>query len=257
MSDDGHFDESLAATYDDDPDAFDPATVDPAVDFLAGLAGTGPALEFAVGTGRIALPLAARGVAVHGIELSRAMAARLAAKPGGADIPVTIGDMATTRVPGSFRLVYLVFTTLMNLTTQAAQVACFRNAAAHLAAGGAFVIEVMVPRLRQLPPGQPLHVFRAGAGHWGIDEYDTVNQGLVSHHILSDGGATRRYSMPCRYVWPAGAGRIGYARRSAPTAMPTSRCGVRRLADRAAADAGCAGLRRGLRQAGRPPMIGS
>jgi len=218
MSDDGHFDESLAATYDDDPDAFDPATVEPAVDFLAGLAGTGQALEFAVGTGRIALPLAARGVAVHGIELSRAMAARLAAKPGGADVPVTIGDMSNTTVPGlsgpgpsrpgpsvpgPFQLVYLVFNTIMNLTTQAAQVACFRNAAAHLAAGGAFVIEVMVPRLRQLPPGQPLHVFRAGDAHWGIDEYDTVNQGLVSHHIVSDGGATRRYSMPCRYVWPA------------------------------------------------------
>jgi len=203
MSDDGHFDETFAASYDDDAEAFDPATVDPAVDFLAGLAGGGAALELAVGTGRIALPLARRGVPVHGIELSRAMAARLATKPGGADIPVTIGDMATTRVPGSFRLVYLVFNTIMNLTTQAAQVACFKNAAAHLAPGGAFLIEVMVPRLRQLPPGQALHVFRAGAGHWGIDEYDVVHQGLVSHHIVGEGGATRSYSMPCRYVWPA------------------------------------------------------
>lgn len=203
MSDDGHFDETLAASYDDDADAFHPATVDPAVDFLAGLAGPGAALEFAVGTGRIALPLARRGVPVHGIELSRAMVARLAAKPGAADIPVTIGDMASTTVPGSFELVYLVFNTIMNLTTQAAQLACFRNAAAHLAPGGAFVVEVMVPRLRQLTPGQTLHVFRAGAGHWGIDEYDVVNQGLVSHHIVSEGGATRSYSMPCRYVWPA------------------------------------------------------
>jgi len=133
MSDDGHFDETFAASYDDDAEAFDPATVDPAVDFLAGLAGGGAALELAVGTGRIALPLARRGVPVHGIELSRAMAARLATKPGGADIPVTIGDMATTRVPGSFRLVYLVFNTIMNLTTQAAQVACFKNAAAVIA----------------------------------------------------------------------------------------------------------------------------
>src|SRR6478752_5323074 len=137
---------------------FDPAVVEPAVDVLAGLAASGPALELAIGTGRIALPLARRGVRVHGIELSAAMAARLKEKPGGDAIGVTIGDMATTRVDGTFSLVYLVFNTIGNLTTQAQQVACFRNAAAHLAPGGCFVIEVGVPDLQRLPAGETSRV---------------------------------------------------------------------------------------------------
>ena len=156
--DDGYFDERVAATYDDD-EMFDPAAVRPAVDLLVELAGGGRALELGVGTGRIALPLAARGVRVHGIDLSAAMVARLRTKPGADDIGTTIGDFATATVEGTFSLVYLVYNTIMNLTTQAAQVGCFRNAAAHLEPGGCFVIEVMLPDLRRLPPGETFHVF--------------------------------------------------------------------------------------------------
>ncbi len=173
------------------------------VDFLAELARDGSALEFAIGTGRIALPLFQRGVPVHGIELSRAMVARLRAKQGAERIQVTVGDMATTTVEGLFTLVYLVFNTIGNLTTQDAQVACFQNAAAHLEAGGAFVIEVGLPGLRRLPPGDSHRVFRAGDEGWGIDEYDIANQGLVSHHLRIRDGELRRISIPFRYVWPA------------------------------------------------------
>src|SRR6266700_7013680 len=151
---DGYFGERVAATYDDSPETFGPGAADAVADVLAGLAGRGRALELGIGTGRIALPLARRGVEVHGIDLSRAMVARLRAKPGGDAIPVTIGDFATTTMDGTFALAYLVFNTIMNLTTQDAQVACFRNAAAHLEPGGCFVIEVRVPDLRRLPPGQ-------------------------------------------------------------------------------------------------------
>src|SRR5207249_3665090 len=136
-----------------------------------------------IGTGRIAVPLAARGVTVHGIDLSEAMIARLRAKPGAESIGVTVGDFSTTRVDGSFRLVYLVFNTIMNLTTQTAQVACFRNAADHLETDGSFVIETGIPDLRRLPPGERYVVFDANPTHWGVDEYDVVNQGLVSHHF--------------------------------------------------------------------------
>jgi SAM-dependent methyltransferase len=199
---DGYFGEKVAASYDED-EMFAEAAVEPAVGFLAALAGDGAALEFAIGTGRIGLPLAKRGVPVHGIELSNAMVARLRAKPGGDAIPVTIGDMATTRVEGSFSLVYLVYNTIGNLTTQAAQVACFRNAAAHLAPGGRFVIELLVPDLQRLPPGERFHVFDAGETHWGIDEYDVANQGLVSHHFDLVDGRWELQSMPFRSVWPA------------------------------------------------------
>src|SRR4249920_4170049 len=171
--DDGDFDERVAATYDDD-EMFDPAAVEPAVDFLTELTGGGRALELGVGTGRIALPLAARGVPVHGIDLSRAMVARLRAKPAGGAIGVTIGDFATTRVDGTFSVAYLVFNTIMNLTSQEAQVACFRNVAAHLEPGGCFVIEVGVPGLRLLPPGETLHAFHVSETRWGIDEYDVA-----------------------------------------------------------------------------------
>jgi SAM-dependent methyltransferase len=209
VHDDGYFDERIAATYDDDAEIFDPRVVDPMVDFLADLAGAGRALEFGIGTGRIALPLARRGIAVHGIELSKAMAARLQAKPGGGAIGLTIGDFATTVVPESFAVVYLVFNTIGNLTTQAAQVTCFRNAAAHLMPGGCFVIEVGVPALQRLPPGDTLIAFRLSDTHWGIDEFDVVTQRLTSHHLTMRDGCAERFSIPLRYVWPAELDRMG------------------------------------------------
>jgi hypothetical protein len=201
---DGYFDESVAATYDEDSaERFDPAVVEPAVNFLAELAGSGAALESAIGTGRIALPLAERGVSVHGIDMSAAMVERLRAKPGGDGIAVTIGDFATTRVDGSFSLVYLVYNTIGNLTTQEAQVTCFRNAAGHLEPGGTFVIEVGVQELRRLPPGESGHVFHGGEDRWGIDEYDVARQGLISHHFWIQEGRAEHFSMPFRYVWPS------------------------------------------------------
>ena len=204
MHDDGHFGERVAARYDDDATIFEPAVVDPVVDLLVELAGSGRALELGIGTGRIALPLARRGVQVHGIELSKAMAARLRAKPGGQEIGVTIGDFATTTVDGTFSVAYLVFNTIMNLTTQAEQVACFRNVAAHLEPGGCFVIETGVPALQRLPPGETFQPFHVGQNHVGIDEYDVVNQGLVSHHYnRTEDGTFKSSSGPFRYVWPS------------------------------------------------------
>ena len=200
-----YFGEDIAARYDDDEGwMFDAAHIDAVVDFLAELAGDGAALELGIGTGRIALPLAGRGIPVHGIDLSEAMVARLRAKPGGDGIPVTIGDFATTRVDGTFSLAYLVFNTIMNLTTQDEQVACFENAARHLEPGGCFVIEVGVPALQRLPPGESFQPFHVGESHVGIDEYDVANQGLVSHHYNRTEDATfRRSSGPFRYVWPS------------------------------------------------------
>jgi SAM-dependent methyltransferase len=204
VHDDGYFGERVAARYDESSaDMFDPEVVDPVVDLLVELAGSGRALELGIGTGRIALPLAQRGIPVHGIELSKAMAAKLRAKPGGEDIGVTIGDFATTAVDGTFSVAYLVFNTIMNLTTQAAQVACFRNVAAHLEPGGCFVVEVGVPSLRLLPPGETLHAFDASETHWGIDEFDVATQGLTSHHFELVEGRVERVSIPFRYVWPA------------------------------------------------------
>ncbi len=202
---DGYFGDHVAETYDEsEGGAFDPAQIAATTGFLAGLAGGGPVLELAIGTGRIALPLAARGLQVHGIELSTAMAERLRAKPGGDRIDVTIGDMATTRVPGAFTLVYLVFNTINNLTTQDAQVACFANAAAHLAPGGRFVIEVGVPDLRRLPPGQNAVPFDVSAGHLGFDVYDDlVSQSFSSHHVTFREGRAEYDVVPFRYVWPA------------------------------------------------------
>ena len=204
MHEDGYFDEPVAARYDESSaEMFDPEVVDPVVDFLAELAGGGHALELGIGTGRIALPLARRGVSVHGIELSKAMAARLRTKPGGEEIGVTIGDFATTTVEGTFSLAYLVFNTIGNLTTQAAQVACFQNVAAHLEPGGCFVIEVGIPELRRLPPGETMRVFDASPTHWGIDEYDVAHQGLTSHHFELVDGRIELHSLPFRYAWPA------------------------------------------------------
>ena len=204
MSDDGFFDERVAARYDEsDGDVFDPAVVGPAVDFLADLAGGGRALELAIGTGRIALPLAARGVEVHGIELSKAMAARLREKPGGDQIPVTIGDFTSARASGSFALAYLVYNTIQNVTTQAGQVACFRNVAAHLEPGGCFVVEVEVPALQRIPAGESHRVFTAADDHWGLDEYDVASQAAFSHHFELVEGQWEFSSMPFRYVWPS------------------------------------------------------
>jgi SAM-dependent methyltransferase len=201
---DGYFDERVAARYDESSaEMFGAAVVDPAVEFLAELAAGGHALELGIGTGRIALPLAQRGVPVHGIELSKAMVARLRAKPGGADIGVTIGDFATTTADGTFSLAYLVFNTILNLTTQAAQVACFRNVASMLAPGGLFVIEVEVPGLRLLPPGETNHAFHVGESRWGIDEYDVATQGLASHHFEMVDGRLERFSVRFRYAWPS------------------------------------------------------
>ena len=204
MSDDGYFDERVAARYDHSAaELFDPAVVDPAVDFLVGFAGKGRALELGIGTGRIAIPLAQRGVPVHGIDLSQSMAARLREKPGSEDIGITIGDFATTTVEGAFAVAYLVFNTIGNLTTQTAQVACFRNVAAHLEPGGSFVIELGIPELQRLPPGDTMRVFHASPTHWGIDEFDVANQRLTSHHFELVDGRFELFSLPFRYVWPA------------------------------------------------------
>ena len=202
--DDGYFDERVAARYDERYAYLSgPAVVDPAVDFLVELARDGRALELGIGTGRLALPLAQRGVPVHGIELSRAMAARLHAKPGSEHIGVTIGDFATTTVDGVFSVAYLVRNTIMNLTTQEGQVACFRNVASHLEPGGCFVIEVLVPRLQRLPPGETFQPFDVRPTHLGFDEYDVARQGLVSHHYWIADGEVEVFSVPFRYVWPS------------------------------------------------------
>jgi SAM-dependent methyltransferase len=201
---DGYFGERVAATYDDSTgEMFEPAFVEQVAEFLAGLAGGGRALELAIGTGRIALPLARRGVPVHGIDMSRAMVARLRAKPGGDAIGVTIGDFATTRVDGTFEVAYLVFNTIMNLTTQEAQVACFRNVAAHLEPGGCFVIEVHIPQLRRLPPGQNVLPFRVSPDRLAFDIYDFATQGMSSNYVELAGGLGEYTSFPFRYVWPA------------------------------------------------------
>lgn len=201
---DNYFDEPVAATYDaSSAEMFEPTVIAPAVELLVELAGDGRALELAIGTGRLALPLSERRVAVHGIDLSAAMVARLRAKPGADRIGVTIGDIASTKVDGTFHVAYLVFNTIMNLTTQDAQVACFGNAAAHLDVGGCFVIEVMVPDLQRLPPGETVRPFTVTATKLGFDEYDIAAQGLVSHHYAVTDGRLDAVSIPFRYVWPS------------------------------------------------------
>ena len=197
-----HFGERVAATYDDSAEVFEPGAVNATVALLAELVEGGRALEFGIGTGRIALPLADRGLPVQGIDLSRAMVARLRAKPGGEAISVTFGDFGTTRVDGAFSLVYLVFNTIMNLTTQDAQVACFRNAAAHLEPGGCFVIEVGVPNLRRLPPGQDILPWHVSPERIVFYSYDLATQAMRGHYV--DIAAGGEYStIPFRYVWPA------------------------------------------------------
>jgi SAM-dependent methyltransferase len=170
--------------------------VEPVLDFLEPFTGGG-ALELAIGTGRIALPLAERGVRVAGIDLSPDMVAQLRKKPGGAEIPVAIGDYATTRVDGTFSLAYIVFNSINNNTTQDGQVATFENAAAHLEPGGCFVVEVGTPNR------EPLSVFDLSDTHVGVDEYDADTQHSVSHHFTLVDGEWVRISMPFRSVSPA------------------------------------------------------
>jgi SAM-dependent methyltransferase len=184
---------------------FAPDVLGPTVDRLAELAGDGRALEFAIGTGRVAVPLAERGVPVTGIELSRPMIEQLRTKADDATIPVVVGDMATSRAPGEYSLVYLVYNTISNLLSQAEQVACFRNAARHLAPGGRFVIELWVPELRTLPPGRDATVWHSEPGYIGLDTYDVLHQQVVSHHFRFGEGTQAELSLrsPHRYIWPA------------------------------------------------------
>ncbi|MEP7059633.1 MAG: class I SAM-dependent methyltransferase [Actinomycetota bacterium] len=201
-----YFDERIAASYDaDSADMFDPAVIESTVSFLADLAGTGgAALELGIGTGRVALPLSERGVRVYGIDLSPAMIAQLQAKPGAEEIGVTIGDFATTKVEGTFTLAYLVYNTIMNLTTQDEQVGCFLNAAAHLEPGGCFVIEVGVPALRRFPPGETVRAFTVTPTRLGFEEYtDFPGQIVWSHHYWVRDGQMEVFSAPYRDVWPS------------------------------------------------------
>jgi SAM-dependent methyltransferase len=201
-----YFGPDVAPDYDDPNDPrWSGAWIDAETAFLAQLAGpAGRALELAIGTGRVALPLRRRGIDVHGIDLSDAMVNQLRAKPGGDAVPIVIGDMATTRADGLFDLVYLVFNTIGNLTEQDDQVACFGNAATHLQPGGVFVVETGVPGVRSLPPTESFRVFHHGDDHVGIDEYDPATQRMYSHHYLRQpDGSYRRRSLPFRYTWPA------------------------------------------------------
>ena len=203
-SGEGYFGEHVAATYDEhSAGMFDPAVVGPAVDRLAEFAGDGRALEFAIGTGRIALPLAERGVRVVGIDSSPEMLARLGEKPGAERIEASVGDMASTRIDGEFSLVYLVFNTIFNLTTQDGQVACFENAAAHLRSGGRFVIEARVPELQRLPLGQTVLPWRADPSGMSYYVYDVVTQRLSGQHYYLEDGAIQPSPIEMRYAWPA------------------------------------------------------
>jgi SAM-dependent methyltransferase len=203
-ADEGYFGERVAAIYDEhSANMFDAAVVGPAVDTLAELAGDGRALEFAIGTGRIALPLAERGVRVAGMDNSEAMLARLREKPGAERIEAVVGDMAATRVDGEFSLVYLVFNTIFNLTTQDGQVACFQSAAAHLRGGGRFVIEARVPELQRLPLGQTVLPWRADPGGVSFYVYDVVTQRLSGQHYYIDDNRIQPSPTEMRYAWPA------------------------------------------------------
>ncbi len=197
------FDDRVAPFYDaTSADRFHPAVLDPTVEFLVTEARGGAALELAIGTGRVALPLAARGVLVYGIDISSAMVEQRRAKPGGHEINVTIGDMATAALGRTFRLAYLVYNTISNLTNQDEQVECFSNVARHLEPGGRFVIEVGLPQLRRLPPGDTLRVFEMSPTHVGVDEYDIVNQIEVSHHWFALDGRWETFASRHRYTWP-------------------------------------------------------
>ena len=197
------FDKAIAERYDRDHGGDYLVEVQAAVDFLHARAGQGDVLEFAIGTGRIALPLAEKGLKVGGIELSAPMVDQLRAKPGGDQIDVVIGDMAEAVFEGLFDLVVLVFNTIGNLTSQDAQIACFRNAARHLKPSGRFVIESQIPPLQDLAFGETLRAFTLSESHWGVDEIDVATQQAVSHHTWFEKGETRRFSLPYRYTWPS------------------------------------------------------
>ena len=203
MTDDGVFDEDVAKTYDQDHGGTGSKHVEDTVNFLADLAGTGTVLEFAIGTGRIALPLKKKCQAVKGIELSQAMVDQLRLKETDAPIEVYVGDMTTTQVPGSFSLVFLVFNTIDNLTTQQQQVACFKNAARHLSDGGRFVVETQVPPLQHLPYGETQRAFACDETHFGIDEFNIATQEYASNHVWMDAGKHKHLRVPFRYVWPS------------------------------------------------------
>ncbi|WP_147107177.1 class I SAM-dependent methyltransferase [Tateyamaria sp. syn59] len=200
---DGAFDTHVASTYDERHGATSPDALNATVDTLAALAEGGAILEFAIGTGRIALPLAARGIPVSGIELSAAMVDHMRAKLGGANIPVVIGDMTNAQVPGPFALVALVFNTIDNLTTQDAQVACFENAAAHLQPGGRFVVETLIPPLQDLPFGECKRAFAADDDHFGMDVFDVAQQTYSSRHVWMTKTGTDTLTVQFRYAWPA------------------------------------------------------
>lgn len=202
---DAHLDPVVAASYDSsDSGRFSTVEIDRVVDFLRSLPGSGPAVEFAVGTGRIAIPLAETGMVVHGIDFSEPMLTQLRNKPGSHNVNSVHGDMTSTQLCDDASLVYLVFNTIMNLRTQSQQVDCFRNAAAHLAPGGSFVIETVVPELHSLPPGETIRPFDISPDHLGFDEYvDLVNQISISHHYFIDGTQVRTSSPAFRYVWPS------------------------------------------------------
>ncbi|PRY54835.1 methyltransferase family protein [Knoellia remsis] len=212
LTQDELWDADAAARYDSPGEGMSsPEVLGPTVDRLVDLADGGPVLEFAVGTGRVAIPLARRGVPVAGLEASRHMIDQLHRTDGGDLLtPVVRGDMASTRVPGEFSLVVLVFNTIANLLTQDAQVECFRNAAAHLRPGGRFVIELWVPDLRGVSPSVPAQVFGARDDYVGLDVMDTATQRLMSHHVHfgpsvggDDRGAARIGFTPHRYIWPS------------------------------------------------------
>ena len=203
MQSDGFFDKKVAASYDRIHGSDTSTSINQVVNILHDLAADGPALEFAIGTGRIALPLQSRGLLVKGIELSKAMVAELRKKESDAKIEVLIGNMTTTRFKETFSLVYLVFNTIDNLTTQEAQVACFQNAAAHLKPGGRFLVETLVPPIQKLPFGETLLSNACSTTHWGIDEFDISTQNYSSHHLYVQGNHAERLTVPFRYAWPA------------------------------------------------------
>ena len=203
MSDDGIFDSKVAATYDLVHGGSDTKQVKKMVDLLSQLAENGPALEFAIGTGRVALPLSDCGILVKGIELSNAMVAELRKKETGSPIDVAIGDMSTVRVPGEFSLVYLVYNTIDNLTSQDKQIACFKNAYDHLKPGGRFLVETLVPPIQRIPFGETKLAYNCSVDHWGIDEFDLVSQRYTSHHTRFVKDKFTRISVPFRYAWPA------------------------------------------------------
>ncbi len=200
MQDDGFFDAEVAATYDAVHRGEDPQAI---VACLHDLAAGGAALEYAIGTGRVALPLQAAGTPVAGIEMSQAMVDELRRKETEPPMDVVIGDMTKARVAGEFSLVFLVFNTIDNLTSQDAQIACFQNAYDHLKPGGCFVVETLVPPIQRLPHGATLLANDLTDTHWGVDEFDVVTQTYASHHMHQIDGQTRRLSIPFRYCWPA------------------------------------------------------